>query len=138
MSRVAAGLYVGGAEEAFDPAVVSRVTHVLNVASELDVRSRVDLEYAHVGVEDDDPEGDIRVILDECVAWVGAAVDAGGAVLVHCMEGKSRSVCVCAAHLCVNLGYGLEAAMALIRERRPETDVYPRYARQLAEYVEAR
>jgi hypothetical protein len=138
MSRVIDRLYVGGADEAFAPEMTALATHVLNVAAELDIKQRVGLAYAHIGVGDDDARGDIRSILDACVEWVDAAMEAGGVVMVHCLEGKSRSVCVCAAYLCVKLGHDLDAALALLRVRRPQTDIFPLYADQLLEYVTAR
>jgi protein-tyrosine phosphatase len=48
-------------------------------------------------------------------AWIDAALCSGGAVLVHCHEGKSRSVALVLAYLMLSRGHTLATALAHIR-----------------------
>jgi protein-tyrosine phosphatase len=48
-------------------------------------------------------------------AWIDAALGSGGAVLVHCHEGKSRSVALLLAYLMISKGHTLATALAHIR-----------------------
>lgn len=48
-------------------------------------------------------------------AWIDAALSAGGAVLVHCHEGKSRSVALLLAYLMISRGHSLATALAHIK-----------------------
>lgn len=138
MSHILGSIFVGSLDEAYDEGVKSQVTHVLNVAEELCLLDRVDHVYKKIGVEDDDETEDIRRILVECVAWIEAAVAEGGKVLVHCLEGKSRSVCVCIAYLCKSLGYTFEDAYELVLKKRACVDVFPLYLEQLEDFLETR
>lgn len=97
------GLYVSGFEESFR--CPDSVTHVLNVAAECEVSERVGRTYLACGVPDDCPDTDIRTILPPCIDFIHAAHAAGGTVLVHCLEGISRSVCVVVAYMVAALGW---------------------------------
>lgn len=54
-------------------------------------------------------------VLLQVTTWIDAALSAGGAVLVHCHEGKSRSVALLLAYLMIDKGYTLKAAMEHIK-----------------------
>jgi protein-tyrosine phosphatase len=56
--------------------------------------------------------------LDECVEFVQNARSEGGKVVVHCMMGLSRSVCVVAACLIAELGVSVDKALNQIKEKR--------------------
>lgn len=51
----------------------------------------------------------------QVTAWIDAALGEGGSVLVHCHEGKSRSVSLVAAWLMASRGMRLAAALDHIR-----------------------
>jgi hypothetical protein len=50
----------------------------------------------------------------------------GGAVLVHCVGGRHRSVAMAACVL-IGMGYNADGAMRLIRDKRPIADPYAWY-----------
>jgi protein-tyrosine phosphatase len=122
-------LMLGGLEECFQRD--NRVyTHALNCASEIQLCDRVDAVGFKCGIADDCDEADIRDILGDAVAFVADARSHGGRVFVHCLEGKSRSVCVCIAYLVCHVRYSFDDALAHVRQRRPSIDPYPRYLEQ--------
>ena len=148
-------LWVGGARDAADRAFVDRhrITHILNTAKELPSRfdgaldhtGEKPLHYLKLGLRDECEE-DVGGRLDECLAFLDAARQAtlassshdGGAALVHCYMGRSRSVIVAAAFLAATRGLSAEAALEIIRAQRPDAWPNDGFRRQLAEWVGAR
>lgn len=135
MSKIFKNLLVGGFEESFDRSILlaHNVTHILNVASELNVVERVGRQYMKCGVEDDDANGFISAIFDTTNEYIARAIQDGGCVFVHCLEGKSRSVCVCLAYMVRVMGYNFEDALAKICEKR-NIDIFPLYLSQTIQY----
>lgn len=124
------GLVVAGFQESYDPDVIDGVTHILNVAAECNVRERVGRVYAKIAIRDDDESENIARILPDCVLFITSAHEAGGIVLVHCLEGVSRSACVAIAYLCVRDGMSYDDALLQLRQVRPQVDPFPTYAEQ--------
>ena len=54
----------------------------------------------------------------DAMAFLHAAVQDGGKILVHCHAGRSRSVCMVAAYLIVHHGYSRARALELIASKR--------------------
>jgi len=136
MSKILDNLYVAGLEETYkDEKLKSQVSHFLNVASELMITSRVDHGYKKIGIKDDDINSDIRIILLDCINWIDHVIIEGGSVCVHCLEGKSRSVCVCIAYLCLKQNWNFHEAYEWIKSQRPIIDIYPLYYQQLKMYI---
>lgn len=136
MSQILDNLYIAGLEETYkDEQLKSQVSHFLNVASELMITCRVDHGYKKIGINDDDINSDIRSILLDCTNWIDDVVSKGGSVCVYCLEGKSRSVCVCIAYLCCKKNWDFNKAYEWIELQRPCIDIFPLYLQQLKMYI---
>lgn len=136
MTKILENLYVAGVEETYqDETLKSQVSHFLNVASEVMINCRVDHGYKKIGINDDDINSDIRSILLDCINWIDDIVSKGGSVCVHCLEGKSRSVCVCIAYLCCKKNWDFIEAYEWIKSQRPCIDIFPLYFQQLRMYI---
>lgn len=131
MTIIIPRLIVGSFEESFDVAILEKnnITHILNVASELHVSERVGRCYAKFGIQDDDPSEDIQKTLPNALKFIHSAFQNDGSVFVHCLEGKSRSVCVCIAYLVIFLGMNFDESIKLVSDKR-NIDIYPRYLEQ--------
>lgn len=57
-------------------------------------------------------------------------------VLVHCVEGRSRSVAIVAAYLIKYKRMTTDQSLAFIKEKRTQIDPNPGYIKQLREYEE--
>lgn len=136
MAKILDNLYVAGVEETYKEELKSKVTHFLNVASEIEIHERVDHGYKKIGINDDDIDCDIRTILLDCMEHIHNVLVEGGSICVHCLEGKSRSVCVCIAYMCCKLGWDFDEAYNYVKKQRPCIDIFPLYYEQLREYVE--
>ncbi|XP_059694107.1 dual specificity protein phosphatase 12 [Haemorhous mexicanus] len=134
MVPVLAGLYVGGAESCSSPAALSAagVVAVLTVDAE-EPPAVPGLRAMHVRARDE-PGADLLSRLDECAAFLGAARAGGGAALVRCHAGVSRSVAVVAAYLMKTQGLGWEEALAAVRAAKPDAQVNPGFQAQLKLY----
>ena len=129
-SEIADGLLLASFEESFDRAALAAhgVTHVLNVADECVVSCRVDLTYAKFGaIRDDCADDDISAILPDCIAFIDSR---RGSIVVHCLEGRSRSACVVLAYLVTRRGMTWDDALDRIARARPAVDVFPPFLEQ--------
>ncbi|XP_068554749.1 dual specificity protein phosphatase 12 isoform X2 [Anas acuta] len=134
MVPVSAGLYVGGAASCSSPASLAAagVVAVLTVDAE-EPPALPGVRTLHVRVLDE-PGADLLSRLDECAAFIGAARAGGGAALVRCHAGVSRSVAVVTAYLMKTQGLGWEEAYAAVRAAKPDAEVNPGFQGQLKLY----
>lgn len=136
MTQITSNLWVGSLDDAYNTSIVNNVSHILNVASELNLLPRINHKYTKIAVNDDDENTDICSIFDECIDWISHAHNEdNGTVFIHCLEGKSRSVCVCLAYMCLKLGMTFNDALALVKSKRPIIDIFPLYQSQLIDYL---
>ena len=138
MSQILDNVFIASVDETFhDHVLKSKVTHFLNVASELDIIERVNHTYHKIAIADDDEHSDIRDILLPCITWIHDALqqNTGGAVCVHCLEGKSRSVCVCIAYMCEYHNMTFDEALCIVANKRPIVDIFPLYKKQLRDWT---
>lgn len=138
MSYVIDNIVVGSFQESFDYNILEKwnVTHILNVATELNVNERVERSYVKHAVPDDCPDTDITTIFDACIQYIDSAHKAHGCVFVHCLEGKSRSVCVVLAYLVTKRHWSFDAVLSSIMMHRPQIDPYPIYLDQTRAYCD--
>ena len=137
MTMILPNLVVGSFEESFNIDILSKqkISHILNVAAECEVSERVGLVYAKHAVADDCKDEDISVILDECLDYIRKAHTEGGTVFVHCLEGKSRSICVCIAYMVKVLCWDFQDAYTTIASKR-QIDIYGIYLSQTRDYAQ--
>ena len=80
-------------------------------------------EHAHIALLDS--RGNNPRDLLEAVETLDRFVRERGRVLVHCLGGWSRSPCVVACYLWQRQQMDLEAALALLRSKRPVVQIKP-------------
>ena len=131
MSKIIDKLFVGSLDEAFNEIIIKDIHSMLNVASELDLLPRIKHNYKKININDDDPNEDITKHINEAVEWIDKEIKQGNNVLVHCLEGRSRSVCICIAYLTVKQNYTYEDAINHLTLYAKYYDPYPLYLEQL-------
>ena len=95
------------------------ITHVINTASSVSkcpFPERV--HYLPLSIEDSKSE-DIQSYFYICIDFIESAISSGGRVLVHCMEGVSRSCSVVIAYLMWKRGLTYKESHALVQLARP-------------------
>lgn len=131
MSKIINKLFVGSLDEAFNDNITKDIQSMLNVASELDLLPRIEHRYKKISINDDDPNEDITVYINEAVEWIDNEILQNNSVLVHCLEGRSRSVCICIAYLIIKQNYTYEDAINHLKLYAKYYDPYPLYLEQL-------
>uniref|UniRef100_A0A8C5YYD0 Dual specificity phosphatase 28 n=1 Tax=Marmota marmota marmota TaxID=9994 RepID=A0A8C5YYD0_MARMA len=108
---VAPALFLGNARAAGATELLQRsgITLCVNVSRLQPGPSAPGVAELRVPVFDD-PHEDLLVHLEPTCAAMEAAVRAGGACLVYCKNGRSRSAAVCTAYLMRYRGLSLERA----------------------------
>ena len=71
----------------------------------------------HIPMKDHEPPS--LDSLERAAAFVQGEVHAGKKVLVHCLAGQGRTMCVLAAYLMKEKGIGPEEALRTLRALRP-------------------
>ncbi|KAM9020535.1 dual specificity protein phosphatase 12 [Ara ararauna] len=134
MAPVFPGLYVGDAESCSSPEALSAagVVAVLTVDAE-EPPAVAGVRAMHVRALDE-PCADLLSRLDDCAAFIGAARAGGGAALVRCRAGVSRSVAVVTAYLMKTQGLGWEEAYAAVRAAKPGAEMNSGFQEQLKLY----
>ncbi|XP_061861550.1 dual specificity protein phosphatase 12 [Colius striatus] len=134
MVPVLPGLYVGGAESCSSPESLAEagVVAVLTVDAE-EPPAVPGVRTMHVRALDE-PGADLLSRLDDCIAFISTARAGGGAALVRCQAGVSRSVAVVTAYLMKTEGLGWEDAYAAVRAAKPDAEVNSGFQGQLKLY----
>ncbi len=140
MTCLQENLWVGSLDEAYSTDVICNVTHILNVAAEINISERVNHEYCKIGMNDDDDNPEtlqsiIPVLMDQG-RWIREVHERNGKVLIHCLKGKSRSICTAIYFLCLSGKMkSVDEALEFIRSKRPNIDIFPDYLLLLRRFV---
>ncbi|XP_048200352.1 dual specificity phosphatase 28 [Perognathus longimembris pacificus] len=134
-ARVAPALFLGNVRSAGATELLERagVTLCVNVSRLQPGPSAPGVAELRVPVFDD-PAEDLLTHLEPTCAAMEAAVRAGGACLVYCKNGRSRSAAVCTAYLMRFRGLSLERAFQMVKDARPVADPNPGFWLQLQKY----
>jgi len=114
-------LYLGDMPNASDLAVLRDlgITHVLNVADDVECYHPDDLIYSHMMIQDGGYDGSIIDAFPIAADFVRNAMNKGGKVLIHCAMGVNRSVTVALAVLMQLQDWSLREAYDHVKARRP-------------------
>nr|XP_040027879.1 dual specificity protein phosphatase 12 isoform X1 [Gasterosteus aculeatus aculeatus]XP_040027880.1 dual specificity protein phosphatase 12 isoform X1 [Gasterosteus aculeatus aculeatus] len=138
MLLVDAGLFIGTVADLSDITALhnSAVTHILSVDSE---------KPAPLGPADggfhrkwvnvlDEVTSDLLSHMDDCFLFIQEAVDGGGAALVHCQAGRSRSATIITAYLMKRYQLGFSEAYHRLKTAKPDVQVNRGFEEQLCLY----
>jgi len=129
-------LVVGGAPAASAFGLMRKlgVTCILNVTSDLTEPHEADLgsdiQWHRIPLHDLEDE-DISEAVADALSIIDGIAAAGGKVLVHCHEGRSRSVSVCLAYFITRERMPLAEALSFIQVHRPEAQPNAGFLKQL-------
>ncbi|KAM9248656.1 dual specificity phosphatase 28 [Dugong dugon] len=134
-ARVAPALFIGSARAAGASELLActGVTLCVNVSRQQPGPRAPGLVALRVPVFDD-PAEDLLAHLEPTCATMEAAVRAGGACLVYCKNGRSRSAAVCTAYLMRHRGLSLAQAFEAVKRARPVAEPNPGFWSQLQQY----
>jgi hypothetical protein len=120
VSIVTQNILIGGRDEANNKELLQKygVTHVLNACKQLQNFYPDDFTYLKINALDD-PKYDISKDFETSAKFLQKVEKLKGRVLVHCIAGVSRSVCMVIMHLIRNHNVCLNQAYKHIKNIRP-------------------
>ncbi|KAJ9449300.1 Dual specificity protein phosphatase 1B [Diplonema papillatum] len=133
--KVEEGLYVGsiGSVHSLEALQAKGITHVLSLGNmTTNPHPLSALKWKGINVSDTSG-ADLAAHFEQSHAFILEGMQEGG-ILVHCHQGKSRSVTVVASFLMRHRGKSLEDAMATVRAGRPQADPNVGFTVQLLKY----
>jgi len=93
-------LFVGSVPEDRTALETVGITHIVTVGSEQHLTPQWPSRFRYLRIYlEDEPAANLVSAFDEATAWIHAALEANGCVLVHCAAGISRSVTIVCAYL---------------------------------------
>jgi dual specificity protein phosphatase-like protein len=131
-------LVLGSVDDAFDESLIHdwNIAVSINVADELDLCDRVLCRGYKRGLRDDDDTEDVWRVIPDVLDIITRHQEQGEVVLVHCLEGKSRSVCVVLAYLTLMGGMTVDEALERVNTASSRVDIYPAYLNQLRSFLD--
>ncbi|XP_020823898.1 protein phosphatase Slingshot homolog 3 [Phascolarctos cinereus] len=134
-SHIFPHLYLGSEWNAanLDELQRNRVSHILNVAREIDNFYPELFTYHNVRLWDEETE-QLLPHWKETHRFIEAARAQGSRVLVHCKMGVSRSAATVMAYAMKQYNWGLDQALRHVQELRPIARPNPGFLRQLHTY----
>ncbi|XP_068922582.1 protein phosphatase Slingshot homolog 3 [Petaurus breviceps papuanus] len=134
-SHIFPHLYLGSEWNAanLDELQRNRVSHILNVAREIDNFYPELFTYYNVRLWDEETE-QLLPHWKETHRFIEAARTQGSRVLVHCKMGVSRSAATVMAYAMKQYNWGLDQALRHVQELRPIARPNPGFLRQLHTY----
>ncbi|XP_027711862.1 protein phosphatase Slingshot homolog 3 [Vombatus ursinus] len=134
-SHIFPHLYLGSEWNAanLDELQRNRVSHILNVAREIDNFYPELFTYHNVRLWDEETE-ELLPHWKETHRFIEAARAQGSRVLVHCKMGVSRSAATVMAYAMKQYNWGLDQALRHVQELRPIARPNPGFLRQLHTY----
>uniref|UniRef100_A0A8C5IP64 protein-serine/threonine phosphatase n=1 Tax=Junco hyemalis TaxID=40217 RepID=A0A8C5IP64_JUNHY len=134
-SRVFPHLFLGSEWNAanLEELQQNRVTHILNVAREIDNFFPALFTYMNVRVYDEEA-AELLPHWNDTFLFLSRVRAAGGRALVHCRMGLSRSAATVLAYAMKEFGWPLERALRHVRHCRPGVLPNPGFMRQLDFY----
>lgn len=133
--KIQEGLYLGSVGAAYNKEELLnlRITHILVVANTIEAPYPCDFQYKQIEVRDS-ADVNLEEYFDACFAFIDEAKQSGGAVLIHCFAGRSRSVTVVVAYLMKTYRMSFYHALELVKSKRPQAAPNPGFIMQLRNF----
>lgn len=138
-SEIISRLYVSDLAFAENPSALASlgITHVLSAMRGYIAVPPLPIHRVQYPL-DDLPFSELAAHLPHTTAFLRAALmDPNARVLVHCVEGVSRSTSVVAAYLIAEFGWSTAQAIQYVKSRRRAAEPNFGFVQQLQEYAES-
>ncbi|EEB95084.1 hypothetical protein MPER_06004 [Moniliophthora perniciosa FA553] len=109
-----------------------RITHILSVCTDPIPAELPESGIRHMRIPVEDVDyADLLIYLPSAVRFIDDALRNGGVVLVHCVQGLSRSAAAVAAYIMWSSRVNATQALEVIRRARDQIWVNPGFQEQL-------
>uniref|UniRef100_H2ZR70 Dual specificity protein phosphatase 15 n=1 Tax=Ciona savignyi TaxID=51511 RepID=H2ZR70_CIOSA len=134
MNKILPGLFIGNFRDAENIEQLQRnnITHILSI---YDNPRPIFKDKIYLCIKaSDTPDQDLSPFFEECADFIHQARLKGGAVLVHCLAGVSRSVTVSIAYITSVTDYSWRDTLCAVRQSRLVANPNSGFQRQLQEF----
>lgn len=116
-------LYLSGYKFASDTKQLKKnnITHIINAAGSNCANVSTEIKYLTLNLKDNTKEN-IECVFYMCIDFILKAKEQNGKVLIHCYQGRSRSVAIAMAYYIYKYKTSVEKTLALIQSKRPRAD----------------
>jgi hypothetical protein len=134
-SRVRGSLFIGNSAAASNLALLKNngISHVLICCSEVGPAFPEKLEYKKLNIQETF-DFNIAAFFEEAFEFIDAAYSNGHGVLVHCMQGQSRSPTIMTAYLMKKFRMSASKAFQLVLQKHPSAQPNGGFMEQLNNY----
>ena len=136
VQHVEGNVYIGDIASAYNSTELKKlgITHIVTAILGVDPHFPDEFIYLTVPIRDVESE-DIRRYLRTTTEFIDGALKDGGKVLIHCIQGRSRSATIVAAWMMSRSGYSVEETINLLKEKRSCVDPNPAFREQLELFI---
>jgi protein-tyrosine phosphatase len=129
------GIFMGPFQAGFKTGelIQAGVTHILNVTCKAYTKRDKYFKYLDLQIYDEVGE-DAKKYFRVTNRFINEALQSGGKILVHSIDGKSRCSTFILAYLICNEGIKLKDGLAMLRQYVAETEPNEGFMQQLAQY----
>lgn len=110
-----------------------KITHILICGTELKARFKDYIIYLKFDIQDH-PKFNICKYFSQCIEFIDRGIMDGGTVLVHCNQGRSRSVTVVIAYLMSRGDLSFAEAFGHLKRLHPIASPNEGFLKQLMEF----
>jgi hypothetical protein len=109
----------------------NKITHVVNSAADYSMDYFPEkIKYLHFFLKDTSNES-IECCFYDCIQFIENALNEGGKVLIHCMQGISRSASLCIAYIIFKKAKTFQEALEEVQKCRPVANPNIMFSAQL-------
>ena len=121
ISQITNNIHLSGMNPLNDQNTLNSFTHILN-CTESTNGTPEHVKILNLKIKDE-PSFNIILHLLLAIEFIEDAIKSNGKILIHCMEGVSRSPTILAGYLMWKYGYECETALKLIKDKRESIDI---------------
>lgn len=128
-------VYLGSVDSSFDfKELKSRgITHIISVAAGYIPPFKDEFCYMHIDTLDTELT-ELQSVFNAVYFYIENILDLQGKVLIHCVEGKSRSATVLAAYMVRKYGIDPMTCFNIMRNKRDKVDPNSKFLIELDKY----
>lgn len=135
INQILSNLYLGDFEAAGSRSVLNerKITHIINVAREINCLFPEDYKYMHIQLNDFYGQN-ISKYFDSVIQFIEDAINDNGTVLIHCAKGISRSGAFAILYVMYKKKMSYRKAHEHVSSCRPMIDLNKEFVTQLKEW----